>query len=129
MTAGTISRGQAGENMKDIRGLRPALFVAGILCASLAESSGPVWILAAAGGLACFAALLVIGLRCESARLAVEEEERRFAGEINIFPPPSTRPHARKGGMGTAPHTAPPGWISADTPLPVSGRRQTCRVP
>jgi hypothetical protein len=64
--------------------LRPALFTAGLVLASLAESAGPFWFLAAGGSFISFTALLVLSVRGEAVA-------RRRAGErreITIALPP-----------------------------------------
>ena len=111
-----------------MKGLRTSLLVAGILLASLAESSGPVWILAAAGSFASFAALLAICVRQEAAGSA-HEWDRRDAVEVTVFRPPPDLLSGQQGDADRAPRMIPPGWKPTGNPLPASGRRQSCRVP
>ena len=111
-----------------MRGMRTTLLVAGILLASLAESSGPVWILAAAGSFASFAALLAIFLKQEVARSAGEREGRETL-EVTMFRPPPAFLHGQDVDTGITSCMKPPGWACKDTALSASRRGQGCHGP
>jgi hypothetical protein len=58
-----------------MRGIKPILLLAGVLLASLAESSGPLWYLAAAGSFTAFFFLLILSLRSAPERRAARAEQ------------------------------------------------------
>ncbi|MBC7230751.1 MAG: hypothetical protein H5T74_10225 [Actinobacteria bacterium] len=135
-----------------MKGLRTVLFLSGILLASLAESSGPAWLLAAAGSLVSFVALLVICVREETAVAAAQRSrlETLEASALRPSPVPPEAANGRviasvegmsiltpsaslsrgpRGGTDTAPRATIPGRRSTAAPLPASGHRQGCSVP
>ncbi len=105
---------QAGVKMK---GKKTALLVAGIFLASMAESTGPIWILAAAGSFASFAALLVICVR-QAAAAPVSHIGRERKVETATFLPSPAASHLRQGDMETGTCINLQGWASTGNPLP-----------
>jgi hypothetical protein len=67
-----------------MRGIKPVLLLVGLLLASLAESSGPLWYLAAAGSFTAFLFLLILSLRSAPERRAACAEQP----DITIVLPP-----------------------------------------
>lgn len=104
---------------------RPALLVAGLLLACLAESTGPAWILAAMGSSTCFLLLLAVNVRSEAA----ERREARLRRELTVSTPAAFPLEEGASGAGGGPCAAPPGWASVDAALPAPVPRQGCRVP
>ncbi|MEW6554053.1 MAG: hypothetical protein AB1384_07190 [Actinomycetota bacterium] len=108
-----------------MRSLRPAMFISGLVLASLAESAGPFWFLAAAGSFLSFAVLLVLSVRGEAVARRHAEEGR----EVTISLPPPLYLEEMAGAADPVSCPTHPGWMPTDTPLPASVRRQSCRVP
>jgi hypothetical protein len=83
-TISPVSKVSIAGLRRAMRGIKPVLLLTGLLLASLAESSGPLWYLAAAGSFTAFLSLLILSVRSAPERQAACAEQP----DITIVLPP-----------------------------------------
>jgi hypothetical protein len=97
-TISPVSKVNIASVRRAMRGIKPVLLLVGLLLASLAESSGPLWYLAAAGSFTAFLSLLVLSIKSAPERQSVSAEQP----DITIVLPPPFPLEERAGDLERA---------------------------